>query len=253
MLRLKLIVNCGPCEKYIGQCIDSVRGQTYSNWKAYVTVDACRDGTYDVALRAAGRDRRVHVVSNERRMYSMCNLVRAVRRSRAAPDDVFVALDGDDWLAHKGALSIIADTYARHNCWMTYGSWISNWVERNGERTGMWPAYPDGTTNFRRVRWLGTAVRTWKKWLWDRIDDRDLRDGTGGYYRVSEDQAVMLPMLEMSTTRMARHIGEALMIYNQTNPWNCGLHMSAEMNRNALHLDKQKPYHPLVNAAHAGA
>jgi glycosyltransferase involved in cell wall biosynthesis len=251
MQHLKLIINCGPCERYISQCVDSVRSQTYSEWKAYVTVDACRDGTYDAALRAAGRDRRIHVVSNKRRMYSLCNLIRAIRRSRAAPDDVIVILDGDDWFAHRGALRIIADTYAEHNCWMTYGSWISNWVEKSGERTGMWPAYPDGTTNFRHVRWLGTAVRTWKKWLWDRVDDRDLRDATVGYYRVSEDQATMLPLLEMSTTRKARHIPEALMIYNQTNPWNSGLHMTAEMDRNALHLDKQKPYLPLLPRAEA--
>jgi glycosyltransferase involved in cell wall biosynthesis len=246
MLRLKLIINCGPCEKYIGQCLDSVRSQTYPDWKAYVTVDACRDGTYDAGMRAAGRDRRIHVVANKSRLYSMHNLVRTIRRSRAAPEDVFVVLDGDDWFAHKDALRMIADTYSRHDCWMTYGSWISNCLGNDGVRPGMWPAYPDGATNFRRIRWLGTAVRTWKKWLFDRIDDRDLRDATGGYYRVSEDQAVMLPLLEMSTTRKARHIANGLMVYNQMNPWGSGLHMAAEMERNAVHLERQTPYRPLA-------
>jgi hypothetical protein len=218
-----------------------------------VTVDPCGDGTHGAALRAAGQDNRIQVVANEHRLYSMHNLIRSVRRSLAEPDDVFVALDGDDWFAHKHSLRIIADTYAEHDCWITYGSWISNWVGEDGERPGMWPAYPDGTTNFRRSRWLGTAVRTWRKWLFDRIEDRDLRDATGGYYRVSEDQALMLPMFEMSTTRKARHIANGLMVYNQMNPWGSGLHMAAEMERNAIHLDRQKSYRPLLAIPQAGS
>jgi hypothetical protein len=155
---------------------------------------------------------------------------------------VIVNLDGDDWLARRDALEIIAETYARYNCWVTYGSWISNVADKKGRTRGMWPAYPEDTSDFRKVRWLATAVRTWKKWLWDRVDDRDLRDATGAYYRVSEDQAVMLPLLEMSGMGKAQHIPEALMVYNQLNPHAAGKHMAEEMFRNAIHLERQRPY-----------
>lgn len=245
MVKLKVIVNCGPCEQYIAQCLDSLQTQSYTNWQAYVTVDACKDHTYSNAARARGGDRRVQIFRNRERAFSLCNLVRAIERSHAAPEDVIVNLDGDDWLARPDALEIIASTYATHNSWLTYGSWISNVAGLDGVVRGLWPAYPEHTTNFRRIRWLGTAVRTWKKWLWDLIDDRDLRDPGGDYYRVSEDQVVMLPLLEMSGTAHARHIPEALMIYNQLNSQGADPAVAEERHRNAIYIEQQRPYSPL--------
>jgi glycosyltransferase involved in cell wall biosynthesis len=249
MLKLKVIVNCGPCEQYIAQCLDSLQRQSYIGWEAYVTVDACKDRTYENAVCARGGDRRIHIFRNQERLFSLCNLIRSIERSHAALEDVIVNLDGDDWLARTDALEIIAETYARQNCWVTYGSWISNVINEGGQIRGLWPAYPEGTTDFRRIRWLGTAVRTWKKWLWDLIDHRDLRDSTGRYYHVSEDQAVMLPLLEMSGTRRARHIPEALMIYNQMNSRGVTPQLLEEMKRNAIHLERQQPYRLLQRTA----
>lgn len=241
MQALKIIVNCGPCERYISFCVESILGQSYTNWKAFVTVDACRDGTLEAARAAARGDSRIAIVANETRKYVMYNLVHAIHRSRAEPEDVIVVLDGDDWFATNDALKIIADTYARHDCWMTYGSWLSNVPSEDDEPDGLWPAYPPGTERFRKVRWLGTAVRTWKKWLWDHLDENDLRDASGEYYRVSEDQAVMLPMLEMSGTDRARHIPDVLMIYNKLNPHASALMMAEDMQRHAVHLEMMPP------------
>ena len=245
MVKLKIIINCGPCEPYIAQCLDSVRQQSYPCWEAYLTVDGCKDRTYEKAVQARGTDRRILITRHSRRMFSLWNLIQAIRRSNAAPEDVIVNLDGDDWFARRDALEIISETYSQSNCWITYGSWISNVIDAKGRIRGMWPAYTEGTSNFRKILWLATAVRTWKKWLWDKVDDRDLRDSTGGYYRVSEDQAVMLPLLEMSGTRKAQHIAEALIVYNQQNPNAAGLHMAEEMRRNAIYLERQRPYRPL--------
>jgi len=66
--------------------------------------------------------------------------------SQANRDDVLVSLDGDDRFACNYSLEIIKDAY-QHECWMTYGSWISS----NGGPAGfgMWPAYPEGTNDFR--------------------------------------------------------------------------------------------------------
>ena len=105
---------------------------------------------------------------------------------------------------------------------MTYGSWLANDPSRFGHAAGRWPAYDPGTTDFRTAPWLGTAVRSWRKFLWDRIDDRDFRDAEGAYFRMVEDQASMLPMLEMAGTARARHIPDVLMVYNRLNPHGCG-------------------------------
>jgi glycosyltransferase involved in cell wall biosynthesis len=218
----KVIINCGPCQDYIGFCLDSLRAQTMRRWEAFVTVDPCADDTADRALVARGADSRIDIRVNSERRYAMSNLVHAIRRSGAGADDLIVVLDGDDWLATDRALERIVAEYQRRDCWMTYGSWITNDPSRANLSAGRWPAYPEGTTRFRETLWLGTAVRSWKKWLWDLVDDRDFRDQQGNYFLVVEDQATMLPMLEMSGTDRARHIPDVLMIYNRITPHACG-------------------------------
>ncbi|MBV9305072.1 MAG: glycosyltransferase family 2 protein [Acidobacteriaceae bacterium] len=247
-ITLRIIVNCGPSEDYVDRCLDSVRSQSFVNWQAYVTVDPCGDRTLQEALRSRKGDHRIHIHQNSKRQYSMLNLVQAVGRSSAQREDVFVVLDGDDWFATPDALRIIHDTYKQFNCWMTYGSWVSD----QPNMQGMWPAYPEGTIHFRHCEWLGTAVRTWKRWLWDLIDDRDFRDAKGKYFRVTEDQAAMLPMLEMSGTGKARHIPETLMVYNRSSPHACCYTCRDEMLANAEYLRALPPYSQLVEKPHFG-
>ena len=246
---LTVITNCGACEAYIGKSIRSLRAQTLREWRAIVTVDACGDATYERAVEAADGDPRIEIVRNERRLYGMTNVVGAVERSGSHPEDVFVVLDGDDWFATSRALEIIQHTYATHHCWMTYGSWVSN-VRPDA---GRWPAYAEGTHDFRAAEWRGTAVRTWKRWLWERIDDRDLRDDDGTYFRVVEDQAYMLPMLEMATTRRAVHIPDVLMVYNRANPQCVGSVMREEMYRVVALVRARRPYAPIGDSQPAPA
>jgi glycosyltransferase involved in cell wall biosynthesis len=246
MLALKVIVNCGPCEPYIRKSLQSLTAQTYRHWKAFVTVDPAGDRTLDRAREAAANDARISVVGNSTRHYSMHNLVEAIRRSHATPDDVIVCLDGDDWFATDKALAVIAATYTRFDCWLTYGSFVTDRPDARGRFGGRWPAYPSGTTAFRQSRWLATAPRSWKKWLWDLVDERDLRDDDGRYFRVTEDQAVMLPMLEMSGCDRARHIPMPLVVYNRSNPYNSGKWMLAEMSRNGDILTRRRPYERLL-------
>jgi hypothetical protein len=180
---------------------------------------------------------RIHITRNLERVYSLHNQIAAIKRSGTDPEDVIVSLDGDDWFCRNDALQIIADAYATRDCWMTYGSWFSQpkapWSE------GRWPAYPDGMTDFRSYRWLGTAVRTWKRWLFDRVEDIDLRDDDGQYFRIAEDRAIMWPLLEMSGTEHAAHIPDAIMYYNQTAP---SATVSPEAARNVVLLMGRQPY-----------
>jgi Glycosyl transferase family 2 len=242
MTRFKIIINCGPCQDFIGECLASVKAQSFTDWEAWVTVDPCGDETYRRAGLAAGGDSRIHLRQNETRRYSMHNLVEAIRRSKAEPEDVIANLDGDDWFADTEALKTIANAYDRFDCWITYGSWLSNVTGPSGRRDGLWPAYPEGTTDFRRHRFLGTAVRTWKKWLWDQIKDSDLRGDSGAYVRVSEDQMIMIPLLEMCGTKRAIHIASPIMVYNKLVKYLLDQEITEEGIRNGGLIDRQPTY-----------
>lgn len=230
---IKIIVNCGPCEEFIGKCLESVLRQTVEDWEAYVTVDPCGDDTFARAIQFS--DPRILVQRNSERRYSLRNQIDAIGRSGTDPEDVIVSLDGDDWFSGVDSLQIISDAYREFGCWMTYGSWVSN-APREGGVEGMWPAYPPGTMDFRHTQWLGTAVRTWKRWLWDRIQDEDLRDLAGEYFRVAEDRAIMIPLLEMCGTERAHHIPMEIMVYNK---------LSNEAVRNVVEVERHPVYHLL--------
>ena len=96
---------------------------------------------------------------------------------------------------------------------------------------------------YRRV--IGTALRTWKRWLFDLIDSRDFRDEHGRWLRVSEDLACMFPMLEMATTRRAHHIAEPLMLYNRLSHHDPKRRLAEEGIRNAAWLRTKPRYAPL--------
>jgi glycosyltransferase involved in cell wall biosynthesis len=252
MTEFKIIINCGPCQDFIGQCISSVRSQSLASWEAYVTADATTDATYKRALAAAGSDSRIHVHRNRTRRYSMYNHIRSIRRSQAAPEAVIATLDGDDWFSDDHALRQIADAYEMHDCWVTYGSWLSNVPNRQGRRDGLWPGYPDGDVDFRRHRFLGTAVRTWKKWLWDHLRDEDLRSETGEYVRVSEDQIIMIPLLEMAGTARARHIPAPIMTYNRLIRYPADESVAQEGLRNGDLIDRRAPYRRISVKSYSG-
>jgi hypothetical protein len=172
----------------------------------------------------------------------MHNLIESIRDSNAEPEDVIAILDGDDWFADMDALRLIAEAYERTGCWITYGSWLSNVADSRGRRNGLWPAYPEGTTDFRRHRFLATAVRSWKRWLWDHIRDEDLRSESGEYVRVSEDQMIMIPLLEMCGTSRATHISAPIMVYNKMTTYPENESITQEGLRNGDLIDTRTPY-----------
>jgi len=53
---LKVIINAGPCEAYIGKSLSSVKQQTFTDWEAYVSVDPHGDDTFANAIEAKGDD-----------------------------------------------------------------------------------------------------------------------------------------------------------------------------------------------------
>jgi glycosyltransferase involved in cell wall biosynthesis len=227
--------------------VASILGQSVQDWQALVTIDACGDSTLPLARAAAGCDPRIHVYHNAQWQGPMRNTIEAIQRSDAGPEDVIVILDGDDRFAIPDALRIIQNAYRDFDCWLTYGSWVSD----QPDQQGLWPAYPDGLQDFRSHRWLGTAVRTWKRWLWDLIDDSDFRDAAGEYLAVGEDQAILLPMLEMSGAR-AKHIPEALMIYTRSSPHRVCYTRDPESRRNSRYIVELPPYAKLAGRPASG-
>src|SRR5581483_2456725 len=92
---LIVLVNCGPAEKYIADCLASILQQSVQDWQAFVTIDPAGDSTLQRAVIASGCDSRIHIHHNSEWQGPMVNTMHAIRRSKAEPEDVIVVLDGD--------------------------------------------------------------------------------------------------------------------------------------------------------------
>jgi hypothetical protein len=74
------------------------------------------------------------------------------------------------------------------------------------------------------------------------LRDADLRTEDGRYFRVSEDQVVMLPLLEMCGTDRARHVATPIMVYNKIPKYTVDEDLAREKERNGDLISQRPPY-----------
>ncbi len=91
---ISIILPCYNCQDYIGQAVDSVLGQSYTDWELLVVDDGSTDGSRKVIEQHAAGDPRIRVFSQPNGGVSKArNMALANARGE------FIALlDADDWL-----------------------------------------------------------------------------------------------------------------------------------------------------------
>ena len=155
----------------------------------------------------------------------MANIVKGIE---LIGQNIIVTVDGDDYLADNKVFSHLNEVYT-DDVWMTYGSFlpVSLKYKRTCQpfdhiRTPCEAGYlVDVSVTPETYRksglWVTSHLRTFRKSLWDMIDDVDLRDADGEYYKMAWDLAFMYPMIEMASERV-KFIEKVLYLYNDLNP-----------------------------------
>jgi len=215
-----VVVPVRNAEKWIRRCLESVEGQICVDVNCVVVDDASTDGTVR-EIQAFINKRPIRhsfmFMGNGMRLGSLHNIRNGLTSIGANdPENVCVVLDGDDWLANPGVLVDVEKAY-QAGAWMTYGSWC----DTLGKLTWM-NAYPAKVAReglHRQVPWAGSHLKTFKRFLFDKIDLVDFKDDAGEWFTTGGDVALMIPMLEMARER-AVHIPEILYRYNMETPDN---------------------------------
>lgn len=99
-----IIIPVYNVDKYVQACLDSVIGQTFSDWEAICVNDGSTDGSSAILAENASRDDRIKVIDQT-------NAGTATARNtglRAAQGDYIFFLDSDDWL-EEDSLQILAN------------------------------------------------------------------------------------------------------------------------------------------------
>jgi len=239
--RLVIISPVHNAEEWIEKCIASTKKQTYKDFRHVIINDASTDKTFEKAIKAVGDDDRYILGHVPNKCGTLHSHIQGVENSLAKPHDIIVHLDGDDWFTDENVLQTIYDTYKRTECLVTYG----NYKCSDGKTPSVCKPISETGDNFREwvVRgWCFSQVRTFYRWMWDKIKLGDFLDSNGALFSTCADVAIFTPLLEMAGKDRIEFIDKELMIYNIQTPNNdfkINLHDQVRCGRE---IAMRKPY-----------
>jgi glycosyltransferase involved in cell wall biosynthesis len=195
-----ILVACRNAEHCIGDAINSVQNQSYSQWECLVLDDHSDDSTFYTLQKIAKSDSRISVYSNEKRMYaalSRWNLLHKI--SDRADSNIVIFLDGDDCLSHDQVLEKLDSKYQEYrNLLCTYGSILL----KSGRRTWSkpYPSFIVRNNLFREFKWVGAHLFSFRKGLIDFLTEDMFYDHQNQPFKTGTDVALFMPILELVGT-----------------------------------------------------
>lgn len=201
-------------QDWIERCINTCVTQNYDNYEV-ILVDAISDDkTFEISKKLAEDFENLKVYQNEVRIPQVANFLWLTKKAKSG--SIIVSIDGDDWFKNKKVLQKLNDVYNSGDVWMTYGTY-EEFPYKNVSH--VYQPYPQDVINsnsFREYRWMASHLRTWRRELLLKVDEKDLKRDDGEWLDTTGDQAIMFPMLEMSGNK-SRHISEVTYIWNASN------------------------------------
>jgi glycosyltransferase involved in cell wall biosynthesis len=223
-------------EEYVDKCINSLKEQTHTDFKCYITDDISTDDSVAKTKKLIEGDDRFILIENKIKHFQPGNYDQVIRNNPDIDDDeVIVEVDGDDWLPDSKTLERIANVYSNKDVWIANGSFMYS----NG---AMGFARAQTINNIRQVTFTASHIRTWRAFLWRKIEIEDLKNENGEYWKVAGDLAFMYPMLEMSGNKHYRFMSEVNYIYNEQNPLNDHKVNMGLVNQVVRTIRNMKPY-----------
>jgi len=199
---------------WIERCISTCVTQKYDNFDVILVDAISDDNTFEISKKLAEDFDNLEVYQNEVRIPQVANFLWLTKKAKEG--SIIVSIDGDDWLKSNKVLQKLNDVYNSGEVWMTYGTY-EEFPYR--DVSSIYQPYPQeviDSNSFREHRWLASHLRTWRRELLLKVDEKDLKRDDGEWLDTTGDQAVMLPMLELSGNR-SRHISEVHYIWNASN------------------------------------
>jgi len=218
MNKMVVVIPSYNNSKWYLKNLDSVFSQNYSQYRVIYTDDVSSDKTgalvqQYISDRKLAPDK-VTFIQNEARCGAMRNLYDMIHS--CDDDEIIVTLDGDDMLAHPGALSRVNKEYESGEVWMTWGSYV-DLPKRTPGCARPIPKHVIDTNSFRRHPWCFSHLRTFRANIFKKLPASDFQDNNGKWMMAGWDLPIMFGLAELSGHRI-RHIPDTLYLYNNENP-----------------------------------
>lgn len=220
-LKMMIFLPLYNVEEWIETTFSSIKKQTHKDFKAFFLDDNSTDNSYLKLLELCKEDERFSVIKNEKRVGVLENLYVNITNIARNMDEntIIVDIDGDDWFARNDALQKIYEAHMEGN-YITHGTFL-RYPEFLLIEEGEYDKETKEEASYRTDRWRCSGIRTFRKFLWDKIKKEDLLDKEGNFYSFTSDQALMYPLLENSEGKIKYFdMNNCFHVYNRLNPLN---------------------------------
>jgi glycosyltransferase involved in cell wall biosynthesis len=186
-IRFCFIVSSYNSSKFIHKNLDSIRSQSYDNYRILYVNDCSTDDTKQVleTYRFDYEYERLQIHHNDERLWPARCRYNAYMKCK--DDEILIFLDGDDWLITHKCLSILYSKYINKNLFATFGSMngepfqYSHW--KPFSRTKTKPYFP----HLRTVR--AKVVKA--------VPEFYLKDEKGEWLHMCTDVALFMSAVEL--------------------------------------------------------
>jgi glycosyltransferase involved in cell wall biosynthesis len=208
---IKFIVCVWNAEKYIKNCIRTLKSQKDTEFEVYIIDDISTDNTVGLCKTLISEDSRFKLIVNTEKKFKLKNLDELILTFD--DEDIVIELDGDDFLLNSDVVGDIRKTYSDGNVWLSNGSFMYS----NGEIGFSQECNPD---TVRKDPFRFSHLRTWKSFLWKAIPKDYLRDDNGEYFKSAADVAYTFSLLELAGEQNYRFLSNLYYVYNAESPYN---------------------------------
>ena len=208
---IKFVVCVWNAEKYIKNCIRTLKSQKDEDFEVYLIDDMSTDTTVDVIKSLIQGDERFNLILNQEKKFKLKNLDELI--TTFDDEDIVIELDGDDFLLNSNVVGDIRKVYSDKKVWLTNGSFMYT----NGDPGFSQKCNPN---TVRKDAFRFSHLRTWKSFLWKAIPKNYLRDDNGEYFKSAADVAYTFSLLELAGEENYRFLSKLYYVYNAQSPYN---------------------------------
>lgn len=208
---IKFVVCVWNAEKYIKNCIRTLKSQKNSDFEVFIIDDVSTDSTVEIIKSLIDNDNRFKLIVNTEKKFKLKNLDELI--STFDDEDIIIEVDGDDFLLTPDVVDDIRNLYSNNKVWLTNGSFMYS----NGDEGFSQKCDPN---TVRKDPFRFSHLRTWKSFLWKAIPQDYLRDDDGQYFKSAADVSYTFSLLELAGEDNYVFLDRLYYVYNAESPYN---------------------------------
>lgn len=188
------------------QNIRSIQTQTSDNYSIYIIDQHSEDETVELAVNEVGCFKQAHLIPcmEDHEVYE-----KYYEIVMGCPDqEVIVHLYGSDWLAHDEVLSLLSQSYAHPDVWLTYGQYLDEWSYLKGINDPK-PKKTSSKKKIQRAPWVIAPLKTYYAGLF-----KKLHVEAGFFLSIEDESALLNPMADLAKAHV-RFIPDILFIHSE--------------------------------------